>query len=43
MNGKSFSASTIKVLGSECNLGTKYEKKNGYVNIPSVYYAKITI
>lgn len=42
MNGKSFSASTIKVLGSECNLGTKYEK-NGYMNIPSVYYAKITM
>lgn len=29
-------------MGSECNLGIKYEK-NGYMNITSVYYAKITI
>lgn len=42
MNGKSFSAFAIKILSSECNLGIKYEKK-GYMNIPSMYYAKITI
>lgn len=42
MNGKSFSAFAIKILGSECNIGTKYEK-NGYMNITSMYYAKITI
>ena len=27
MNGKCFSAFAIKILGSECNIGTKYEKK----------------